>query len=65
LAFDAAEDPMAQQLQARIRSEGVEAVMRAVCAIAPDEPLGVAVLERYARLHQGGPGETRRSGGRA
>jgi mannitol-1-phosphate 5-dehydrogenase len=66
LAFDAQEDPLAQQLQARIRGEGVETVLRAVCGIAPDEPLGVVVLERYARLLRGEePGETRRSGGPA
>ena len=34
------------------RSEGVESVLEAVCAIERDEPLGRAVLERYRLLHE-------------
>jgi mannitol-1-phosphate 5-dehydrogenase len=51
LAFDAESDAMAQRLQERIDREGVEAVMADVCEIAPEEPLGEAVLARYERLH--------------
>ncbi len=50
LAFDAAEDPIAVELQQRIEQEGVEAVMEAVCRIAHDEPLGCAILKRYRLL---------------
>ena len=50
LAFDAPEDPSAQELQGRIAREGVESVLASVCAIDSAEPLGRAVLERYQRL---------------
>lgn len=53
LAYDASEDRGAEQLQARIASEGIGAVLQAVCDIAPDEPLGGLVLDRYARLKRG------------
>jgi mannitol-1-phosphate 5-dehydrogenase len=52
LAFDAEEDPLAVALQRRIAQEGVEAVLEAVCAIDPQEPLGQAVLAAYHRLQQ-------------
>lgn len=54
LAFDAPGDPMAVELQGRIRREGVEAVLASLCAIEPDEPLGRAVLERYRSLTERG-----------
>ncbi len=54
LAYDDAEDAAALELQARIAQEGIEAVLAAVCDIAPQEPLGALVLERYERLHQDG-----------
>jgi mannitol-1-phosphate 5-dehydrogenase len=50
LRFDAAGDPMAVELQARIARDGVETVMEAVCHIGRDEALGGLVLERYALL---------------
>jgi mannitol-1-phosphate 5-dehydrogenase len=53
LDYDAAGDAGAEELQARIATEGIGAVMQSVCGISPEEPLGVLVLERYARL-QGG-----------
>ena len=52
LAFDAPEDPMAVQLQQRVVAEGVEAVLESVSAMRRDEPLGLAVLERYRLLHE-------------
>jgi mannitol-1-phosphate 5-dehydrogenase len=50
LAFDAPQDPMAVDLQKRIAAEGTEGVLASLCEIRRDEPLGVAVLERYAWL---------------
>ncbi len=47
LAFDAPDDPLAVELQQRIAAQSVGAVMHQVCEIAPDEPLGRAILERY------------------
>jgi len=52
LSFDAPQDPMAVELQERIAAEGVESVLESVCEISRDEPLGVAILERYRRLHE-------------
>jgi len=52
LAYDSPRDPIAQQMQQRIASEGVEAILRDVCEIVVDEQLGGAVLERYRRLKQ-------------
>ena len=52
LLFDAPEDPSAQELQRRIAAEGIEAVLASVCAIAPGEPLGRAVIERYHLLRE-------------
>jgi mannitol-1-phosphate 5-dehydrogenase len=53
LAFDAPQDALAQALQQRLAAEGVAAVLAAVCAIQPQEPLGRLVLERYTRLREG------------
>ncbi|MHB1295130.1 MAG: mannitol dehydrogenase family protein [Anaerolineae bacterium] len=55
LRFDAPEDPRAQEMQTRIASEGVEAVLESVCEIMRAEPLGQAVLERYRRIGEGVP----------
>jgi len=52
LAFDAPEDPIALELQGRISAGGVESVLESVCQIDRHEPLGLAILERYRRLHQ-------------
>ncbi|MBC7235332.1 MAG: mannitol-1-phosphate 5-dehydrogenase [Chloroflexi bacterium] len=52
LAFDAPSDPIAVELQRRIAQEGTEAVLHAVCAIDPQEPLGQAVLDAYQRLQR-------------
>ncbi|MFH1085566.1 MAG: mannitol-1-phosphate 5-dehydrogenase [Chloroflexota bacterium] len=50
LAYDAPGDALAAELQRRIAAEGVEAVLRNMCQIAPDESLGEAVLARYGEL---------------
>lgn len=55
LRFDAPEDPRAQEMQARIAAEGVEAVLESVCEIKRAEPLGQAVLESYWKIGAGGP----------
>jgi len=52
LSFDSSQDPIAVELQERIAAEGVESVLESVCEISGDEPLGVAILERYRRLHE-------------
>ncbi len=53
LAYDEASDPRAVELQGRIAAEGVERVLADVCAIRPEEPLGVATLVRYRLLCEG------------
>jgi mannitol-1-phosphate 5-dehydrogenase len=53
LAFDAPQDPLALELQTRIRAEGIGVVLQQVCEIKPQEPLGVAVLDRYQRILNG------------
>jgi mannitol-1-phosphate 5-dehydrogenase len=52
LAFDAPGDTMAVLLAKRIAAEGAEAVLESVSEIRRDEPLGLAVLERYRLLHE-------------
>jgi len=52
LSFDSSQDPTAVELQERIAAEGVESVLESVCEISRDEPLGVAILGRYRRLHE-------------
>jgi mannitol-1-phosphate 5-dehydrogenase len=39
LAFDQPDDPEAQRLQSVLRDRGLDAVLRDVCGLAPDEPL--------------------------
>ncbi|MCC6731366.1 MAG: mannitol-1-phosphate 5-dehydrogenase [Chthonomonadales bacterium] len=56
LRFDAAEDPVAVEMQRRIAAEGAPAVLRSVAGIAPDEPLGRAALAAYALLSAGAAG---------
>jgi mannitol-1-phosphate 5-dehydrogenase len=50
LRFESPEDPSSLEMQQRIRSEGVERVLQSLCAVAPEEPLGRAILTEYARL---------------
>jgi mannitol-1-phosphate 5-dehydrogenase len=44
LRFDAPGDPSAVELQNRLRVEGVEAVLRELCGLAPDHPLTRLIL---------------------
>ncbi|MGC8780321.1 MAG: mannitol-1-phosphate 5-dehydrogenase [Anaerolineae bacterium] len=46
LAFDHPEDPIAQELQARLRRDGVGRVLEEVCGLAPAEPLFGAIMAR-------------------
>jgi mannitol-1-phosphate 5-dehydrogenase len=39
LAFDHPDDPEARRLQSILRERGLDAVLRDVCGLAPDEPL--------------------------
>jgi mannitol-1-phosphate 5-dehydrogenase len=50
LRFDAAADPVAVELQARIARAGLPAVLAEVCQIRADEPLGQAVVSHYQQL---------------
>lgn len=50
LAFDAQEDDKAVELQQRISRDGLARVLREVCAIEAEEPLGKSVLRRYNQL---------------
>lgn len=51
--FDDPEDPLALKLQARIAGEGFPAVLAAVSAIQPGEPLGRLIGQRYDALQTG------------
>lgn len=50
LAFDAHEDDKAVELQQRISRDGLARVLREVCAVEAEEPLGKSVLRRYNQL---------------
>lgn len=52
LLFDAPGDDKAVELQERIKKQGVHQVMQDVCGISPQEPLGLAVLQRYDQLQR-------------
>lgn len=52
MLFDVQQDRMAIALQAHIAKEGVAAVLEQVCHISAEEPLGLAVIERYERLRR-------------
>jgi mannitol-1-phosphate 5-dehydrogenase len=54
--FDAADDPMAVEMQTRIREQGFAAVLSAVSEIQAAEPLGQMVRERYTALKEKGRG---------
>jgi len=47
LRFDHPDDPVAHELQARLRDRGIEGVLADVCGLSPDEPLFGIVVERY------------------
>ncbi len=48
--YDAADDPLAMELQRRIAAEGLAAVMGNLSGIRPDEPLGKSVCQQYMTL---------------
>jgi mannitol-1-phosphate 5-dehydrogenase len=48
--FDHPDDPIAQALQQRIAREGLEAVLKDVSQIQPEEPLGAQVLAGHRKL---------------
>jgi len=50
--FDAPEDPMALEMQERILTDGLDAVLQAVSGIRPGEPLGKLVRERYSAYRE-------------
>ena len=50
LRFAHPADPVAQELQAKIRSEGFEKTLAGVTGIAPAERLGRMILDRYAEI---------------
>ncbi len=51
--FDHPDDPIAQELQAMLRRDGLEAVMRQISAIQPEEPLAELVSAHYQKLTKG------------
>lgn len=46
LRFDHPDDPIAQELQARLRKEGIGSVLQDVCGLTPDEPLFAMIMAR-------------------
>jgi sugar (pentulose or hexulose) kinase/mannitol-1-phosphate/altronate dehydrogenase len=57
LHYQCATDPAAVRLQEMIRTEGIQAVLRQVCGIAPDSELARMILEHYAsQAPSGEPG---------
>jgi len=53
LRFAHPDDPVAQQVQARLREQGIERVLAEVCGLGPDEPLAGMVVERYQGMQNG------------
>jgi mannitol-1-phosphate 5-dehydrogenase len=47
LRFAHPDDPVAQQVQVRLREQGIERVLAEVCGLAPDEPLAGMIVKRY------------------
>ena len=48
--FAAPDDPVAVELQQRLRSEGLPALLQSICQVPPDGALGRLVQEQYAAL---------------
>ncbi len=48
--FDHPDDPIAQELQASLRKDGLDAVMHTVSGIEPGEPLAELVRQHYQKL---------------
>ena len=53
LRFAHPDDPVAQQVQAQLREQGIERVLTEVCGLAADEPLARMVIERYRTIKNG------------
>ncbi|MGQ9632054.1 MAG: mannitol-1-phosphate 5-dehydrogenase [bacterium] len=49
LIYDHPEDEQAHQLQAKIRSDGVDRVLKDVCGVEPESPLGHLIKSEYER----------------
>ncbi len=50
LLFDPSADPIAQELQGRLRQQGLDTVLAEVCGIQPGEELHRLVVARYSAL---------------
>jgi mannitol-1-phosphate 5-dehydrogenase len=50
LQFAHPDDPVAQQVQAQLREQGIERVLAEVCGLAPDEPLTEMIIRRYEAI---------------
>ena len=53
LRFAHPDDPVAQQVQAQLREQGIERVLAEVCGLAADEPLAKMVIERFGATKSG------------
>jgi len=50
LRFAHPDDPVAQQVQAQLREQGMERVLAEVCGLAPDEPLTEMIIQRHEAI---------------
>ena len=50
LRFAHPDDPVAQQVQAQLREQGIARVLAEVCGLAPDEPLTEMIIQRYEAI---------------
>lgn len=50
--FDAEEDPVAQELQQRLESEGLDDLLAEICQIDPASPLGRTIAKHYEDLSE-------------
>jgi len=53
LRFAHPDDPVAQQVQAQLREQGIECVLAEVCGLAADEPLTEMIIRRYEVIKSG------------
>ena len=53
LRFAHPDDPVAQQVQAQLREQGIERVLTEVCGLAPDEPLAGMVINATGQSKTG------------
>jgi len=54
LAYDEPKDPWAQELQAQLRSTGLDGVLQSVCGLDPAGKLARLIRDRYSALCAGG-----------